>query len=122
MRKDCTPRSRIAACSAAINRRRIPRRRCVGDTVTADDGWTLLTDDGGLVAQFERTVRVNLFGVYHTLRAAAPQAKINLETVTPVGPWAQLEPILGEIVEAADAARRDHAFMEREQEAVWVRE
>ena len=28
------------------------------------------------------------------LRAAAPQTKVNLETVTPVGTWAQLEPIL----------------------------
>jgi sugar/nucleoside kinase (ribokinase family) len=28
------------------------------------------------------------------LRAAAPQTKINLETVTPVGPWEQLEPIV----------------------------
>lgn len=28
------------------------------------------------------------------LRAYAPETKINLETVTPVGPWAQLEPIL----------------------------
>ena len=27
-------------------------------TVTADDGWTLLTDDGGLAAQFEHTVVV----------------------------------------------------------------
>ncbi len=25
-------------------------------TVPADDGWTLLTDDGGLAAQFEHTV------------------------------------------------------------------
>jgi sugar/nucleoside kinase (ribokinase family) len=28
------------------------------------------------------------------LRTVAPQTKINLETVTPVGPWEQLEPIL----------------------------
>jgi sugar/nucleoside kinase (ribokinase family) len=28
------------------------------------------------------------------LRAVAPQTKVNLETVTPVGPWDQLEPIL----------------------------
>jgi sugar/nucleoside kinase (ribokinase family) len=28
------------------------------------------------------------------LRAAAPETKVNLETVTPVGPWEQLEPIL----------------------------
>src|SRR3954469_12117193 len=28
------------------------------------------------------------------LRAAAPQTKIALETVTPVGPWRELEPIL----------------------------
>ena len=28
------------------------------------------------------------------LRAAAPRTKVNLETVTPVGPWEQLEPIL----------------------------
>jgi sugar/nucleoside kinase (ribokinase family) len=28
------------------------------------------------------------------LRAAAPETKINLETVTPVGPWEQLVPIL----------------------------
>ena len=27
-------------------------------TVTADDGWTLLTDNGGLTAQFEHTVVV----------------------------------------------------------------
>ena len=31
------------------------------------------------------------------LKAAAPQTKINLETVTPVGRWAQLEPILPHI-------------------------
>ena len=28
------------------------------------------------------------------LKAAAPETKVNLETVTPVGPWTQLEPIL----------------------------
>jgi len=33
-------------------------------------------------------------GLLRELRAAAPETKINLETVTPVGPWEQLEPIL----------------------------
>jgi sugar/nucleoside kinase (ribokinase family) len=76
-------------------------------------GVTKLLDPGAFRQCFDvfrrcRYVQVGYFGLLpaltpqlpallRELKAAAPATKINLETVTPVGPWAQLEPILPQV-------------------------